>query len=60
MDQIIRFENGSSIMAVRYDEETNDSVFDVNRWKSPLAISTGTYNEVYRNIDLFLREYEEI
>ena len=28
MDQIIKFENGSSIMDVRYDEETNNSVFD--------------------------------
>lgn len=57
MDQIIGFENGSSITSIR---GTNDSVFDFTGWKSPPAISTGTYNEVYRNIDLFLREYEEI
>lgn len=60
MDQIIKFENVSSIMAARYDEEINDSIFDFNGWKSPPAISTGTYNKSYRNIDLFLREYEEI
>lgn len=60
MDQIIKFENGSSIMTVRYDDGTNDSVFDFIGWKSPPAISTGTYNKSYRNIDLFLREYEEI
>nr|DAP99510.1 MAG TPA: hypothetical protein [Caudoviricetes sp.] len=29
-------------------------------WKSPPAISTGIYNEAHRNIDLFLKEYEEI
>lgn len=60
MDQIIKFENGSSIMTVRYDDGTNDSVFDFIGWKSPPSISTGTYNKSYRNIDLFLREYEEI
>lgn len=47
-------------MAARYDEEINDSIFDFNGQKSPPAISTGTYNKSYRNIDLFLREYEEI
>ena len=57
MEQIIRFENGSSIIPIR---GTSDSVFDFSGWKSPPAISTGTYNKAYRNIDLFLREYEEI
>ncbi len=55
MEQIINFENGSSITPIR---GTNDSVFDFSGWKSPPAISTGTYNKAYRNIDLFLREYE--